>query len=196
MKRALIAMGLLALSACAQADESEDFIRISCMPEIGVLDVDYRAIHTSSANRLPEGGSLADQGIAKYGFYSPTNLTQTCALKKTTYRVVATQAEPRAQGKCGGAPEINLSIFAGNKPLIKKVVFGDGCKDTSSLIRVTIRPGTGKGKTQEAEICLKNGTTGLSRCEWFFESIPESWAAFPIGQDFVDLRMKRYSSAD
>ena len=191
----IIAAAFVALSAVvplAHADSTVDYVRIACMTDIHLLDIEYRTIHYSSSTPLyGEATASGKDAWSNNGFFAPNNLERQCVFPWSKFRIVTTQKEASASGRCGASPEIKLSLYLDDKALVKNAIFGDSCSENHSITRISVRDGMNNGKPHEVEICFKNGQNNISRCELFFQDIEQSWAIFPFDQKIIDSRIKK-----
>lgn len=166
---AKLVLGLLLAGAsivpAARADTSPDFVRIACVPQAGLLDVEYRLLHDSVAGNAtgPDGRGAV---LAAAGFHDPHGLRVSCTLGAVTYTVTA-QQDPGSNGMCGGAPEIHLSLARDGASVLSDVVFGESCLQVPSVTRITIGDGAASWRGRETQVCYADGKDdGPPRCDW------------------------------
>lgn len=181
--RLLIAyLMLILVSPTAQADFHYDFVRIACIKATRFLDIEYHPIHNSAVDAEPDEPTKSRFDIwAKHGFFAPGNLTYKCSLPESEYKVIASQND-WGNGMCGGAPEIYLSLYKNNKPLLNNIVFGGSCFGNHSITKISIQDGKSGWYAREFQICFQSnpsdgGDSGRTNCEWFFDE-----NNFPIDQ--------------
>lgn len=183
--------GILA-PAVSHADTSPDFVRIACVPETGLLDVEYRALHDSVAGKPGDEKKGAAHPLARAGFHRPAGLRFACDLDGAHYLITADQAET-SHAPCGGSPEIVLTVTRNGIGLFTEVVFGTRCRELPSLMRVTIGDGANSWRGREMRACYATGDErDVEHCEWTFGP-QQAWLAprFPIDQDAIDRVVKR-----
>lgn len=169
------------LNQVAKADTMKDFVRISCVPEAGLLDVEYRGLHDSVAVSL-NSQAARNAVLERAGFYSPRNLKFFCELGGTMYTISSTQEEP-SERMCGGSPEIYLSVMRGNSRILSDVVFGDSCHQLPSVTRITAGDGNQSWRGRETQICYSSGKeTDPAFCDWTFGAQAQFDKRFPIDQ--------------
>lgn len=186
---AFLGIFLLLSSQVAKADYTIDFLRISCVPEAGFFDIDYRGLENDTAQ------ATSSKVWAKHGYYSPSNLNYQCSIPGATYKVRATQ-QPWSSGRCGASPDIYLTVSRNNKVIIKHVVFGENgeCDLEPEVTRVSITEANSSNGGREAEICYTPGGkyNASSHCSWFFSDL-NGWAeAFPFGQYNLENKIQQW----
>ena len=187
----LLMFGLMA-PGLVHADTSPDFVRITCVPENGLLDVEYRRLHDSVAGKPGADKSALSAGLSNAGFHHPRGLRVTCDLDGVKYVIAADQAET-SNFMCGGSPDIVLNVTRNGIALFTDVVFGYSCKELPSLMRFTIGDGEKSWRGRETYACY---ATGQDRdpefCEWTFGP-QQAWLAprFPVDQAAIKRIVKR-----
>ena len=174
----------------ARADTSYDFVRIACVPETGMLDVEYRMLHDTVAGKDTPGRTQKIEALARNGFHDPRALQFKCMLNGVNYLVSATQDRP-SNGMCGGSPDIVLNVARNGVRLFKDVIFGNSCRREPSVRRLMLaEPVMARGE-REANICYSNGDENAAeQCQWIFDSADAFRKAFPIDQDAVGRYLK------
>jgi hypothetical protein len=174
----------------AHADTSDDFVRIACVPENGLLDVEYRSLHDSVArSRDVQKGGPITEALEKAGFHRPRDLAFTCQLGHVQYLVKAEQGET-TNFLCGGVPEIRLTVSRGGAPLFSDVVFGYSCLGRPSVMRFSIGDGPKSWRGRETEACYATGKESDPHvCEWTFGSQFDK--KFPVDQNAIDRIVTR-----
>lgn len=186
MKALAIFFLVLGMSLCcaAQADTSPVFVRIACVPEAGLLDVEGRHLHDSVAGKLHDR-DRRNKILSKAGFHDPHGLTFSCRLGATTYLVSAEQA-PTSNQMCGGSPEVYLRVTRDGAPFLSDVVFGSSCKELPSITRITVGDGPRSWRGRETQVCYATGKTDQpALCDWTFGASAVFDTRFPIDQDRV-----------
>jgi hypothetical protein len=154
------------LSFPCKADKINEFVRIACVPENGMLDIDYRQLHDSISSK-PTGAS--DQSLttlAKAGFHRPSGLKFTCELGEAKYAIDA-QQDAASNLLCGASPAINLNITRNGSALLSNVTFGKSCSGRPSIMRITIGDGKNSWRGREMETCYATGDDmGALHCDW------------------------------
>lgn len=176
----VLVLGIL-LNQVAKADTMRDFVRISCVPEAGLLDIEYRGLHDSVAVS-PNAQDERNTVLQRAGFHSPRGLKFSCELDGTIYTISSTQDEP-SERMCGGSPEIYLSVTRGNSKILSDVVFGDSCHQLPSVKRITVGDGKQSWRGRETQICYASGKdTDAVFCDWTFGMQAQFDKRFPIDQ--------------
>lgn len=96
----LIALLLFLISACAgtaQADTSYDFVRIACVPENGLLAVEYRMLHDAVS-----GDKRSKNAVYLQRYRVPVSIARTGCVLHVTSAACATSSPPRKAGKRNG----------------------------------------------------------------------------------------------
>jgi hypothetical protein len=180
----------LALALCldailfhpAQADTMKDFVRVSCVPEAGLLDVEYRDLHDSVAG-YPGDGEARNAGLVRAGFLDPHGLKTACTLGGVTY-AISTEQGPQTQSMCGDSPEVYLTVTRNGHAVFSKVVFGNSCNGLPSVMRFTAGEVPRSWRGREAQFCYSTGKdTDPVACEWTFGEPAQFGKRFPIDQE-------------
>ncbi|WP_156116809.1 hypothetical protein [Massilia sp. 9096] len=188
---------LVALPMCwstgARADVTYDFIRYACVPENGMLDVEYRGLHDSVAGALWDKPTETPKALQRQGFYRARGFQATCTIGQATYMIKASQDEP-SEKMCGGVPDIYLEVTRNGRPFFHDVMFGDDhCGNRPSLQRFTIGEITPSWRDgPEAQACYSSGSDdaavpGMSSpqiCQWTFGDADFA-KRFPVGKDTI-----------
>lgn len=179
---AFVALAFL-WSWSARADTMYGFVRIACVPETGLLDIEYRGLHDNVVGRAGDGKEPEPAGaLARSGFLDPRGLTSRCTLGDAAY-VVSAARDVRSNRMCGGDPEIYLSVTRNGAAFVTDVAFGDSCHGLPSVSRLTLGDGPTNRRRPEAEICYLAGDgTPSQRCEWVFDDLGRR---FPLDQAAV-----------
>lgn len=169
------------LHQIAKADTMKDFVRISCVPEAGLLELEYRRLHDSVAvSQNPP--TERDAVLERAGFHSPRGLKFSCELGATVYTVSSMQDEP-SERMCGGSPEIYLSVMRGDSKILSDTVFGDSCHQLPSVTRITVGDGKQSWRGRETQVCYSPGKDNdLTFCDWTFGAKVQFDKRFPIDQ--------------
>lgn len=161
----IVTFGLVLLSSSAFADWTQDFIRISCIPDGRFFRIEYAPLSGPdvmvAANDKKEIQARL-KAWRKGGFFDPANLKYECKLLESTYHVIANQPPPAERGQCGGAPSITLSVKENGSPLLSKVIFGSDCFGGPTITKLTVFEtvlGYGNGGT---ELCASPSGNGMS----------------------------------
>lgn len=179
MTKFVFALFVLVACNAARADTSYDFVRLTCVPETGLLAIEYRSLHDAvvgaNAQRVPS------PALARHGLHRPQNLDQACQLRGARYRITAKQA-PTSNFMCGGSPEIYLSVARNGVALVDSVAFGYSCNQYPSVQSITLGDGLKGRHEREARICYSTGRDNEpERCEYE----PDFKKTFPLNQDAV-----------
>jgi hypothetical protein len=182
---AVFALLLAALFAqLAQADTVRDFVRIACVPEIGLLDVEFRSLHDSVSGD-PTGKDDRTAILSKAGFHDPRGLKFSCDLGGVTYLITADQDET-SERLCGGDPEVVLSVTRAGAKLFSNVVFGESCHQLPSVNRFAIGDGPKSWRGRETQVCYTTGKDpDPGYCDWTFGAQAQFDKRFPIDQDRI-----------
>ena len=170
---------LWALPMCwcmhARADVMYDFIRYACVPENGMLDVEYRALHDSVAGPLWDKPTETPTVLQRQGFYRARGFQATCTVGGASYLIKATQDEP-SDRMFGGSPDVYLEVTRNGRPVFHRVLFGiESCYGQPSLKRFTVGEMTARGGP-ELMACYSSGQADVAVpggqppevCEWTF----------------------------
>ncbi|QJE02048.1 hypothetical protein HH212_20155 [Massilia forsythiae] len=169
------------MAPAAYADTSPDFVRIACVPEAGLLDVEYRRLHDSMASD-PAGPDGRRAVLAAAGFHDPHDLRVSCTLGTATYTVTA-QQDPASNLLCGGVPEIHLSLARNGERVLSDVVFGDSCRRLPSVTGITVGDGPAAWRGRETRVCYRDGEEdGTPACDWTSGGQPAFDRRFPVDQ--------------
>ncbi|TFW31316.1 hypothetical protein [Massilia horti] len=193
MMKKLVVFALLfglMLFRVANADTMKDFVRISCIPEVGLLDVEYRGLHDSVA-RDPKGLDARTAPLARDGFHDPHGLEFSCDLGGVTYTISADQG-PTSNGVCGGNPEVHLTVTRAGDQFLSDVVFGENCYERPSVMRVTVGDGPNSWRGRETQLCHATGKgTDPVVCDWTFGGPDAFGKRFPINQNRLQNMVTR-----
>ncbi len=162
-----VAIALVLACSGAKADQAMEFVRIACIPEALELRIDYAAVVAGDALvgvTTPEQGRNRYRAWADKGFYLPAHLIRTCKLAASTYRVAATQAEPRPSGRCGAAPPIRLSIYQDKETVVKDVTLGDACGDSPNVRSIEIFNGQQGSGNWSWWVCVSPSGDASAKC--------------------------------
>lgn len=146
--------GLLFSCSSSFADWTQDFVRISCIPDGRFLRVEYTPLSGPDvmvAAHEDKQVKARLQAWRKGGFFDAGNLKYECKLLESSYQITANQPPPAARGQCGGAPRITLSVKENGSPLLNKVTFGYDCFGGPAVTRLTVFEtvsGYGNGGTE------------------------------------------------
>ena len=187
----LLMIGMLA-PGLSYADTSFDFVRITCVPENGLLDAEYRSLHDSVAGKPGADKSALSAGLSNAGFHRPRGLQITCDLGGVKY-VIAAEQDETSNAMCGGSPDIVLNVTRNGIVLFTDVVFGYSCKELPSLMRFTIGDGEKSWRGREMRACYASGDDrDPERCEWT-SGPQQAWPAarFPVNQEAIKRIVKR-----
>ena len=176
----VIVLGIL-LNQVSKADTMKDFVRISCIPEAGLLDIEYRGLHDSVAVS-PNSPAERNAVLERAGFHSPRGLKFSCELGGTMYTISSKQDEP-SERMCGASPEIYLSVMRGNSKILSDVVFGDSCHQLASVTRITAGDGKQSWRGRETQICYASGKDNEPAFrDWTFGAQAQFDKRLPIDQ--------------
>lgn len=172
---------LLSMLFCraAQADTSPDFVRIACVPDAGLLDVEYRTLH-DSVSHDPKEERARGALLAKAGFHDPHQLKFSCVLGGVTYNIAADQDAP-SQRMCGGSPEVHVTVSRNGEPLLSDVIFGESCNQLPSVMRLTVGDGPKSWRGRETQVCYATGKeSDPVFCDWTFGMQSQFDMRFPL----------------
>lgn len=185
----VLLLGMLLLRT-AHADTSPDFVRIACVPENGLLDVEARQLHDSVAGqpRAPSGPGTA---LSRAGFHRPDGLRFTCDLDGARYTISSEQGES-SNAMCGGSPPMSLTVTRNGTVIFSDVMFGYSCLQRPSLMRFTIGDGAKSWRGRETLACYATGQDGdVDQCEWTSGSDAEFNKRFPVDQAAIGRIVNR-----
>ena len=187
---ALLASTMLSRTACA--DTSKHMVRIACVPEAGLLDVESRLLHDSmSGDPDPKGREERRTRLAQAGFHDPHGLTFSCVLGAVTYVITAEQG-PGSNWMCGGSPEVYVNVTRDGEAFISDVVFGESCKRLPSVTRFTIGDGPGSWRGRETLVCYSSGKEGeTDQCDWTSGGQAEFAKRFPVDEQRIRKMVTR-----
>jgi hypothetical protein len=194
MKSLIALAGLLMLlvSAAARADVTYDFIRLACVPEVGMLDVEYRGVHDTVAGDMHDGDMRHADALRQHGFYPARGLDVSCQLGQVAYHITARQGEASERGMCNADPTVYLTVTRNGLPVLRDVVFGTNCNNFPAVQRITFGDGPAIMRGPEASVCFVNTDILVDKtsCQWFFKKSGEFKKNFPIDQADVARRAK------
>jgi hypothetical protein len=169
----------------AKADTTRDFVRMSCVPEAGLLDIEYRGLHDSVAGS-PNAQTERDAALERAGFHNPRGLKFSCQLGDITYSVSSAQDET-SERMCGASPEVYLTVTRGGSKFLSDVIFGDSCHQLPSVMRVTVGDGPQSWRGRETQVCYATGKDGDAVfCDWTFGGSAQFDKQFPIDEARIE----------
>lgn len=169
----------------AQADTSPGFVRIACVPETGLLDIEYRTLH-DSVSRDPNGEQARGELLARAGFHDPHQLKFSCVLGAATYNIAADQ-DPTSERMCGGSPEVYVTVTRDGQPLLSNVIFGESCNQLPSVMRLTVGDGPKSWRSRETQVCYATGKeSDPFFCDWTFGKPSQFDMRFPLDEKRVE----------
>jgi hypothetical protein len=177
---------LLSMLLCrvSRADTSDDFVRIACVPEAGLLDVEFRSLHDSVSSD-PKGQHERSSLLAQAGFHVPRHLKFSCVLGGITYGILADQ-DPTSDRMCGGDPEVYLTVTRDGEKFFSNVIFGESCNQLPSVMRFTVGDGPKSWRGRETQVCYATGKdTDPIFCDWTFGKQAEFDKHFPLDEKRV-----------
>lgn len=168
----------------AHADTMKSLVRISCVPETGLLDIEFRNLHDSVA--IDTNGHARKEILVKAGFHDPHDLNFSCDLGGNIYQITAEQ-DPTSNKICGADPEVSLTVTRAGEKFVSHVVFGTSCNQIPSIARITIGDGPNSWRGRETQVCYSRGRSGESNepCDWTFGKPAQFEKRFPIDQDRI-----------
>lgn len=178
---------LLSMLFCrvALAETSPDFVRIGCVPEAGLLDVEFRTLH-DSVSHDPKGERTRAALLAQAGFHDPHQLKFSCVLGGVTYNIAADQ-DATSQRMCGGSPEIYVTVTRNGEPLLSNVIFGESCNQRPSVMRLTVGDGPKSWRGRETQVCYATGKeSDPFFCDWTFDKQSQFDMRFPLDEKRVE----------
>lgn len=162
--------------------DSKRFVRISCVPQAGLLDLEHRYL----AENVWSAGSPQEQkkrsaALAQSGFHDPHALKISCVLGGVTYLITTEQGEP-SNAMCGGDPGVDLTVTRNGEEILSRVFFGTACGQ-ASVTRLTIGMSARSKREQETELCYSSGLDGVpDYCEWTSRT-DDFRKNFPVDED-------------
>lgn len=142
------------------------FIRVACVPEAGLLDIEPRYLadkvwSAASPQEQPRRNAVLSQA----GLHDPHALKISCALGGDNYVISTEQGEP-TNALCGGDPCVGLTVTRNGEKILSRVSFGPACGQ-ASVTRLTMSVSTILKHAQETEFCYSSGKDGVpDYCEW------------------------------
>lgn len=185
MKSFLMLILLFSTLLCrvSNADTSKRLVRVACVPEAGLLDVESRYLHDSvSGDPAPKRQAERNALLTQAGFHDPHGLKLSCVLGGVNYLITAEQDEP-SSAMCGGDPGVFLTVTRNSEKFLSNVIFGGSC-GAPSVMRFTIGDGSKSWRGRETEVCYSSGKDlDPDHCEWTFGGPAEFNKRFPIDED-------------
>ena len=157
MPKCLLIFAIAALSGVASADETQEFVKVTCVASAGRFELEYVTMdyHEAFGDSADESEMKAKwREFGERGLFSPMKLTRECKLHGTTYRVSTDQLGPSESGRCGASPTIYLSLERNRKLIFKHVAFGSLCSREANLKRVDVFGGRDGLKTEDMRVCI------------------------------------------
>ena len=188
---ALLLFATLA-SPVAFADISNSFVRVACVPEAGLLDVQWRSLHDSVSSENGANGRIRrGSPLGKAGFHDPHGFNMSCALGSISYQISTTQAE-QTNFNCGGSPDIYLTVTRNGKKLLSDVILGGVCA-RAAVTRITIGDGPKSWGGRETEVCYWSGESAdTEHCDWTSGAAAVFDKRFPVD----DARVRKIVSGE
>lgn len=183
-------MAVLLLAALApgtsHAAASNAFVRIACVPESGLLDVESRTLHDSvSADPMADKSGIT-AALSRAGFHRPRGLRSACNLDGVLYEITAARGDS-IDLACGADPDVYLTVTRNGANLFSHVVFGASCPQRPSLMRFSVIDGTRPWRARETRACYATGKDGEpEHCDWISGPQPEFEKRFPVDQSVVE----------
>lgn len=195
MKYPIIVMALL-FPTITNADWTQHFVRITCIPEARFFSFEYRPVDGSSALTdaiFDEKKRVQRLDIWKrQGYFEPSQLKYECRLPEATYILLTKQRDPQDHGWCGANQPITLNLLRNGIVILDNVTFGDACIDAGAFVTSTdiSEPPQGWGK-RTMSVCVVGlpaegqlSTDAKPRCE--FLSDERLTKAIPITTKTVE----------
>jgi len=173
---------LLAMVPTASfADYELQFIRTTCVPEAGYMQVEYRDIPSMMTTAEPSAPPLVRRKVAaawaRQGLRSPRNMTVDCSLSDHVYHISADQ-EKSGGGFCMAYPQIWLRITKDSKPWLEAVIGGQECDGGSKASIESIEVGNGA-----VNVCVSTNAGAGARCKFIW---PAQQDIFPLDQADIE----------
>ena len=188
MKSLFVLVLLLSTLLCrvSHADTSKHFVRVACVPEAGLLDVESRYLHDSvSGDPDPKGQEERDTRLTQTGFHDPHGLKFSCVLGGVNY-VIAAEQDQVSNRMCGGNPDVYLTVTRDGDKFLSDVIFGESCNQQPSIMRFTVGDGPKSWRGRETQVCYSPGKDGEpDHCDWTFGGPAEFNKRFPIDEDRI-----------
>ncbi|QYF91668.1 hypothetical protein KY495_12715 [Massilia sp. PAMC28688] len=189
--KALFAFAIvIGMSPAAHADTTKELVRIACVPEAGLLDVEIRGLHDSVATD-PKHRVRREAILAKAGFHDPRGLKSSCVLGNVTY-LVTTERGAQSNAICGASPHVYLTVTRNGEKLFSDVIFGSSCQELPSLTRFTVGDGPHSWRGRETRACYSPGTQEAGEvCEWTSGDAAQFSRRFPVEQETISQILTR-----
>jgi hypothetical protein len=186
MKSLFVFLLLLSTLLCRPSyADPKRFVRLSCVPQAGLLDIEPRYLE----DNVWSAGSLQEQkgrnaALAKAGFNDPHAFKISCVLGRDNYVITIEQGEP-TNAMCGGDPVVFLTVTRNSDEILSRVFFGPACGQ-ASVTRLTIGGHASSNRGQETEFCYSSGKDGVpDYCEWT-GGIDDFKKDFPIDENRLE----------
>ena len=189
---------LFCLPAIAQEEDQEvEFIRLTCIETMGYMKIEYA--------RFPDqGGKDSNAEWAKYGFFDAKNLSKTCNLGRSKYRISSKDRTASCRpGDCESSP-IAISIANDDSAFFHDLVFGPNGENGVSVSSIELWEGFGRRGYFQSPIAITlclSPTANEARepCHSYNPWLDEYNLLPPLTQgdlaEFVQLRSQRASAA-
>lgn len=169
-------------SSLAHADTMYQFVRVACVPEAGLLDVESRPLHDSVAGQT--GDQARFDALRKLGYYRARGLETSCTLGNVTYLIKASQ-DDFSERHCGASPDVYLTVTRDGTPFLTGVLFGETCEGEASVQSFTVNEGPNAWRPPQAQVCYLPGKYSQElSCQWLF-GLGDFRKRLPIDQSAV-----------
>jgi hypothetical protein len=136
LSKCLVIVAISTLSGIAAADETQEFVKITCTPGAGEFRLEYVTIdyHEAFGDPATAAGLNAKwKELNARGLFNPMRLTRECTTGGVKYQISTDQLAPSAYGMCAASPTIYLSLQRNRKPIFEHVAFGSLCSHEANI---------------------------------------------------------------
>lgn len=117
------------------ADQYYGFVRVACIEELAVLEIDSVTVHASNEAQAfleKEPGSKLDErnlGVLqrRYGLHVEGPILASCKLGERLFSMRLQFTQPSERGMCGAGTRGFLHINVDGKPLLENIRFAEAC---------------------------------------------------------------------
>lgn len=187
--KCLLIVAITALSGTASADETQEFVKITCVASADQFGLEYVTMDYHEAFEDPANESEMKakwRELGERGLFNPMKLTRECKLAGATYRVSTDQLEPSESGMCGASPTIYLSLERNRNLIFKHVAFGSLCSHEANIKRVDVLGSRNGLQTRDMKVCVSKDGDDEPVCTELSTHGKDVYKSLPI--DAMGLR--------